>query len=266
MGRQPGKLPKISIVTPTLNQADFLEGTIRSVVGQDYPNLEYIIQDGGSTDGSLNIIKRFAQLYPEVIKWESKKDKGQVDAINKGLKKATGSVLAYLNGDDLYQVGALARVGEYFASYPDTLWLTGRGDVIDEKGKKIYAWVTAYKNLLLKLNFYPFLLAVNYITQPATFLSRRAYLNYGPFTGTKNYVMEYGLWLRLGKIKMPAVIDDYLASFRLTPENISATSFKDLLSLDYQIARKYTNNPVILFCHLVNNLGRVGVVSVMKAK
>src|SRR3990172_9062122 len=148
------KFQKISIVIPSYNKASFIKQTLESIVTQNYPNLEVIIQDGGSTDGSVEIIRKYAQKYPKMISWVSKKDKGQVDAINKGLKKATGEILTFINADDVYEEGAVRTVGEYFYDNPKTLWLAGKGKVINEKGDEISKWVTAYKNFLLHLNSY----------------------------------------------------------------------------------------------------------------
>lgn len=264
MVKKQDNLPRISIVIPSYNKVDYIEATLASIVSQNYPNLEVIIQDGGSTDGSVDIIKQFTEKYPGIFQWVSKKDNGQVDAINTGLKKATGEILTYINADDVYKMEALFLVGESFFKNPQALWLTGYGDIIDGSGKIFSSWVTKYKNFFLNINQYWLLLIVNYITQPATFLSRKAYEKYGPFTGTKNYIMEYELWLKLGKVQMPKVIKKNLASFRLTMDNISATSFKELLFLDYQITKKYTNNLIILVLHHLHNLGRIGLISIFK--
>ncbi len=254
------KLPKISIVIPSYNKVDYIEETLGSIFIQNYPNLEVIIQDGGSTDGTVDIVKKYAKKYPKVISWKSKKDKGQVDAINKGLKKATGDIVAYINADDVYKKGALVNVGKYFSKNPDTLWLAGKGNIIDERGEEISSWVTKYKNLLLKINCYSLLLSVNYLMQPSVFLSKKVYRKYGPFSGTKRFIMEYELWLKLGRFQMPAILGVYLASFRLTMGTISTTQFRKILYRDLQIARKYTKNPLILFLHHLNNLGRMGTV------
>jgi len=258
------RLPKISVVVPSLNKASFIKETLESIVTQNYPNLEIIIQDGGSTDGTIEIIKKYAKKYPDKINWESIKDKGQTDAINRGFKKASGQVMSYINADDLYEYGALKKVGEYFSKNPKTLWLAGRGKIINEKGIDISKWVTTYKNFLLSLNSYFLLLTTNYLMQPSVFIKRHAYLKYGPFKGTRKGVMEYDLWLALGKIQMPKVISETLASFRLTKGNLSAVNFETILSEDYKIARKYTKDPIILFLHWLHNLGRVIILLTSK--
>jgi len=255
-------LPKISIVIPSYNKVKYIEQTLESIIAQNYSDLEVIVQDGGSTDGTIEIIKKCAKRHPDIISWTSEKDKGQADAINKGLKKVTGEVLTFINADDVYEKGALRTVGEYFAKNPKTLWLAGKGKVINEKGEEISKWVTAYKNFLLHLDSYNLLLTVNYLMQPSVFISRQAFEKYGPFVGENGVVMEYELWLKIGRVEVPKVVNDYLSSFRLTTGNISATQFNNVLSSDLQIARKYTKNPLILFFHFLNNLGRIILINI----
>jgi glycosyltransferase involved in cell wall biosynthesis len=113
--------PRITIVTPSFNQSAFLEQTINSVLGQNYPNLEYIIIDGGSTDGSVDIIRRYAD---KLAYWCSESDQGQYDAINKGFAKSTGHIMAWLNADDMYFPWTLKSVAEVVSSFPDVAWLT----------------------------------------------------------------------------------------------------------------------------------------------
>lgn len=257
-------LPKISVVIPSYNKVAYIEATLQSIIVQKYPNLEVIIQDGGSGDGTVEIIKQYAKKYPRIFNWESKKDKGQVDAIGKGFRKATGQILTFINADDIYKDQALIEVGNYYLKNPKILWITGYGDIIDKNGKTRLSWITKYKNILLNMNNYSLLLIVNSITQPATFLAREAFDEFGPFTGTKSYVMEYDLWLKLGRIQMPGVIKKYLASFRLTSNNISSTYFQALLSLDLDITKKFTTSWVILKIHYLHNLARIVLISLMK--
>lgn len=249
--------PKISIVVPSFNKVNYIRETLDSIFIQKYPNLEVIIQDGGSTDGTLEIIKAFAKKYPKEISWESKKDNGQLDAINKGLSRSSGEILTYLNADDVYTKGAFLNVKKAFAENPDALWFAGRGHVIDSKGKEIAQIITAYKNFLLTLNFRFPLLVTNYIMQPSVFLSSKAYKKYGPFGGSDRFVMEYDLWLRLSKVQMPIVINHYLSKFRIEPSTKTKQMSRELLRADLKIVLKYTQNPVIIFLHKLNNLARL---------
>ena len=135
--------------------------------------------------------------------------------------------------------------------------------MINSEGKEISGWVTAYKNLLLKINCYSLLLSINYLVQPSVFLSKRAYRKYGPFSGTKKFIMEYELWLKLGRVSMPRVLDKSLSYFRLSGENISSTSFKNTLEKDFEVVKKFTNNPLILVVHKLHNIGRVITIFLM---
>jgi len=249
-------LPKISIVIPSFNKKQFIKKTIGSIISQNYPNLEVIIQDGASTDGTLEIIKENAQKYPKIIKFESKKDKGQWDAINKGFDKATGEILAFINADDFYEKDAFFEVAKTYQKNPDCLWVAGRGKVVNSAGKEVAKLVTFYKNLLLFLNSRTMLLIVNYLIQPSVFITRKAWQKFGPFIGTDHFVMEYDLWLKISKEKMPLLINKNLSSFRMSGENASSTSFEKLLTKDEDIVQKYTKNPLILFLHKLNNWGR----------
>lgn len=252
--------PKISIVVPSYNKIDFVEQTLKSIFSQKYNNLEVIIQDGGSTDGTLDVIKRFAKRYP--IVWESKKDKGQLDAINKGLKKAKGDILTYINADDCYKPGALKVVANVynFNSYkksPKSLWFVGGGIVVNEKGKEIAKVISWYKKLLLGLNLRSLLLTTNYMVQPSVFFTKEAYKKYGPFVGTSDFVTEYDFWLKLANVSMPVVIKKDISKFRIEPGTKTKRMFKKLLFEDVRIVKKYTDNPLILFLHELHNLGRI---------
>lgn len=249
-------VPKISVIIPSFNKVKYIGKTLDSIVDQKYPDLEVIIQDGASTDGTLDIIKRYAKKYPKIIRWESKKDKGQVDAINKGMRKSSGDILAFLNADDIYEKSALSSVAEAFKSHSDAIWFAGQGKVIDGKGLEIAKPVTWYKNILLSINSRFFVLVTNYLMQPSVFLTRRAYKEYGPFSGTKDFVIEYDLWLRLSSKQMPIIVKKNLSKFRIEPDSITKKRFSDILDQDKKIIEKYTNNYLILFLHELNNFGR----------
>ena len=124
--------PKISIVTPSFNQGEYLERTIKSILGQEYPNLEYIICDGGSTDNSVEIIRKYEDC---LTWWCSEKDNGQTDAINKGMKKATGDICCWINSDDVLLPNALNIVGDYYLNHPDTEFLNGLTVEIDKEDR-----------------------------------------------------------------------------------------------------------------------------------
>ena len=123
--------PKVSIITPSFNQSEYLEQTILSVLNQGYPNLEYIIIDGGSTDGSVKIINKYTD---KLSFWLSETDKGMYDAINKGFKKCTGEIFAWINSDDVYFDNALQVAADIFTQIPEVDWITGRCGYIDPTG------------------------------------------------------------------------------------------------------------------------------------
>ncbi len=142
------KIPLVSIVTPSFNQAQYLEKTIQSVLNQDYPNLEYIVIDGGSTDGSVEIIKKYEN---QITHWVSEPDQGQTDAINKGFEVATGEILAWLNSDDLYYPNAIKDAVDYLVDKPLVSMVYGDCDFIDGFGQvfgKFDARQTNYKRLM----------------------------------------------------------------------------------------------------------------------
>jgi glycosyltransferase involved in cell wall biosynthesis len=258
---QQNKHPLISIIIPSFNKDEYIGDTLTSIIKQNYPKLEVIIQDGGSTDQSVNIIKKFASKY-KYIKWESKKDKGQLDAINKGMKKARGEILAYINADDVYEKNAFNEVSKVFLNNPAILWLVGKGRVINDKGIEIAKPVTQFKNLLLKINKYNLLLVTNYLMQPSVFISRKAYDKYGSFTGVSSFITEYEMWLKIGVKQMPYVCDKYLSSFRLASGSITSSDFKHLLNEDVKVVEKYTKNPILIFMHLLTNIGRLFVIKI----
>ncbi len=241
-------LPRITVITPSLNQRAFIEETIQSVLSQNYPNLEYIVMDGGSTDGTLQILKR----YEGKLRWFSERDRGQSDAINKGMRLATGDVLAFLNSDDTYEPGGLLRVGCYFADHPEAKWLTGRCRTIDCDSAEIRKMVTYYKNLWLSAPRYSVLLVLNYISQPATFWRREVMEKIGGFDESLRYSMDYDYWLRVGREFKLAVIEDYLASFRLHPESKAGSSVHAQFEVSFLIAQRYLPSQLMTRLHAIH--------------
>lgn len=240
---------RISIITPSYNQTSFIERTIQSVLSQNYPDLEYIIMDGGSTDGTVEILKR----YSDQIIWKSEKDNGQSTAINKGLKIATGEIVAYLNSDDTYTPETLEKVADFFKKTPNSKWVYGQCRIIDEKDKEIRKSITWYKNWLLKKYSYPKLLAENFISQPATFWRRELLTEIGYFNEEEHFCMDYEYWLRLGQKYAPGVILKYLANFRYHSNSKSGGVNKKQFQDELRIAKKFAQkNHLSIFLHSIN--------------
>jgi glycosyltransferase involved in cell wall biosynthesis len=245
------KLPKISIITPSFNQGPFIERTILSVLGQEYPSLEYIVMDGGSLDGTIEILRK----YEGRLKWISQKDEGQADAINKGLRMATGDVIAYLNSDDVYQPGTLKKVADHFLAYPETLWLTGQCRIIDEQDREIRQPITAYKNFLLRHYSYSLLLVTNPISQPATFWRRQVMDELGVFDKNEHFVMDYDYWLRIGKKYPPTILDDCLASFRVYTTSKTSSSYLRSFREELAVAKRHSGSSLLNALHWLSYLG-----------
>lgn len=254
MIREKSNLPKISIVMPCFNTVDYIERSIRSVVEQDYSNIELFIKDGGSIDGTLDIIKFYAKKYPEIIRWVSGRDRGQADAINFGMNKVQGDILTYLNADDVYKKGVFKEVAKYFIENPGVMWVYGKADIIDMDDKKMRGWVTAYKNFWLKNYSYTTLLILNYISQMACFWRREAANQIGEFDIKQHYVMDYDYWLRLGEKFKAGVINKYLGSFRIVPTTKSSRGFVQQFKDEFEVAKKHTKSKIILLLHQMHYL------------
>jgi len=239
----------ITIITPSLNQAAFIERTIESVLGQKGRfHLEYLVIDGGSMDGTTDILTR----YGDKIKWISEKDSGQSDALRKGIAMASGGIIGWLNSDDLYLPDTLLKVSDYFNTHPECQWLYGRCRIIDENDREIRKWITSYKNLMMRRFGYRKLLIENYISQPAVFIKRDFLTGTGIMDASLHYTMDYDLWLRLGKAAKPAVINDYLACFRMHRQSKSATNYRRQFREEYETHKKYHRGKILLFLHRLN--------------
>ena len=200
---------KVSVVTPSFNQARFIERTLDSVRHQVGAEVEHLVFDGGSGDGTVDILGRCG---PGVA-WTSARDDGQADAVNQGFRAATGDVIGWLNSDDVYRPGAIARVVEYFAGHPDVDVVYGKADLIDADDHALGSYPTEPWNLER-------LKDVCYICQPALFMRREVVRRHGALDGRLHYCMDYEYWLRLGRAGVRfAYLPETLAASRMYETN-----------------------------------------------
>lgn len=207
-------LPTITIVTPSYNQAQYLEQTICSVLSQRYPGLGYVLMDGGSTDGSLSIIGKYSARFAH---WQSGQDGGQAAAIADGFNRHGGEILGWVNSDDYLLPGALRRVGRVFAQNAAVDWIVCGGIVVDESGRrirKLYAMSQDFRSLLGGGQFF---------MQMSTFWRRSAYARIGGLDPSLKFCFDYDLFLRLAQKQRPVLLDAIAAAFRLHRESKSAT-------------------------------------------
>jgi len=199
------ELPLVSIITPSFNQVRFLEQTIQSVLGQDYPHLEYLLVDGASTDGSVEVIKKYADRFAW---WVSEPDTGQAEAINKGLRRAKGEIVAWLNSDDIYLPGAIGKAVAVFEQNPGVGLVFGDVLAIDADGQTTNR--LRYDDWSL-----PDLMAFRVIGQPSVFMRCSVLEQAGYLDLTYHYLLDHHLWLRMAQ----------LAELLHLPETLSAARF-----------------------------------------
>jgi len=256
---------KISIITTNFNTDKYLEQTIKSILNQkgDF-DLEYIITDGGSKDNSLDIIKKYDKEIKESkygshieFKYVSEKDRGQSDGINKGLRMATGDIVAFLNADDLYTEGTFKKVIKYFKENPDCMWLTGYCKIIDEDGKEIRKYITNYKNNQLNRINLERLLIEDSISQPATFWRRELHNEFGYIDENLHFAMDYDLFAKFATKYDVSLLKEYLAEFRFTSDTKTGSSIDRTLAESKLVAQRYTDNKWVLFRQWLSNLKRI---------
>jgi glycosyltransferase involved in cell wall biosynthesis len=183
-------LPPVSIITPSYNQAAFLEQTICSILGQSYPRIEYMLVDGGSSDGSVEIIQRYAH---RLAWWVSERDSGQAEAINKGLRRASGEIVAWLNSDDLYLPGAVAQAVAAFQADPSLGLVYGDAITIDAHGKPLGRFAFGDWSLLDLAGF-------RIICQPAVFMRRSVLERAGYLEPSFHFMLDHHLWIRMARL------------------------------------------------------------------
>lgn len=206
-----GEWPRLSIITPSYNQGQFLEATIRSVLLQGYPNLEYIIIDGGSSDRSVEIIKKYEKYLSY---WHSQTDRGQADAINQGLERSCGEILGWINSDDVYVKGAFLKIVKAFHAYPDYIVVHGNRILINEMGE-VTGWMALPP-------FDPKKLVYN-VCSETSFWKRSAMAKVGLLNASLQFALDLEFFSRLYKQGKFLKINDYLGYFRYHSTNKSTT-------------------------------------------
>ena len=198
--------PLVSIVTPSYNQVRYLESTIRSVLAQDYPSIEYLIIDGGSTDGSQDLIQQYAD---QLAYWVSAPDKGQTDAINKGFSKAKGEIFAWINSDDTYEPQAVSEAVAFLLAHPDVGMVYGDANFIDTRGQVIGRFPAAQTDYRKLRRGYV------HIPQQTAFWRASLWDRVGPLDPSFFFAMDYDLWVRLARISELRYHPRVWANFRL---------------------------------------------------
>lgn len=223
-------LPKISVVTPTFNQGKYIEATLRSVHEQGYPNLEHIVIDGGSTDGTVDVIRRFDD---QIAFWSSEPDDGQTDALIKGFSKATGDIFCWLNSDDLFVPTTLMEVAAFFDSHDEARFVYGDSQWVDVDGhfikpKREHRW-----NEFVWLNDH------NFIPQPSTFWRAEIYREVGGLDISFDLAMDADLWIRFAKVTAPIHVPRLWSSMRFYAEQKNTRMRKQSLEEMGRIRARY---------------------------
>lgn len=239
---------KITVITVCRNAESYIGQTIASVVSQDYDDLEYVIVDGASTDATLDVVKRYSR-GDRRIKWISEPDSGISDAMNKGIELATGDVIAHLHADDYYPDDTiLSSVVAIFMHNPGALWGTGGVSFTDTCGVET-ARYPARKYSFNKL------VRGNCIFHPATFVRREAFIKVGMFDISLKYSMDYDMWLRLGTLQNPVLVDRVLACYRVHNKSTSFLHTDEAFAEELSVRKRYLGEKSLRYkFHYLNYL------------
>lgn len=218
--------PKFTVVTPTLNQGKYIEKTIDSVLSQGDPNLEFIIIDGGSTDGTVEIIKKYER---HLAYWVSEKDRGQSHAINKGLAASTGEYLTWLNSDDWYLPGAIHTMRELFEANPQAGMVVGAGRTVTALGEEVRFFAPPSEITVDTL--YNWMRGGNFL-QPSSAFRRSAWNAVGQLNENIHIAMDLDLWLAMAKAGIKFAVTSRLLSEALSHPSAKTTAFRELMQLD----------------------------------
>ncbi len=228
----------ISVITPTFNQAEFIPQTFESVLTQQSPhyNLEYIVYDGGSTDGTKEIAEQYAPLFAKAnisFQYTREKDSGQSDAINKGWKEATGDILTYLNSDDYYETGTLEKVASFFKEHPQQLWAYGGFRYVNRYGWEYATVQPEYFSYEKLLDYCP-------IGQPSCFFRKELLSKVGMLNQKLHLAMDYDLWLRFARKAPAGILYGVLSNMRYYAAAKSGAKSKEHLDEAFALASSYT--------------------------
>jgi glycosyltransferase involved in cell wall biosynthesis len=223
---QDGAYPKFTVVTPTFNQGQFIEKTIDSVLTQGYPNLEFIIIDGGSKDNTVEIIKKYEH---HLAYWVSEPDRGQSHAINKGMAKANGNYLTWLNSDDWYTPDALLTLAQTFQAHPDAEMVVGAGRFVDELGHTIHD-VPAPSEITLN-SLFSWFEGGNFM-QPSGAFSKKAWDAVGQIDENIHIALDVDLWLRIAKAGFKFATTNELLSINVSHPSAKTTAYVTQMDMD----------------------------------
>jgi glycosyltransferase involved in cell wall biosynthesis len=222
---------KVSVITVCYNAQAHIAQTIESVLGQDHQDLEYIVVDGNSTDGTVDIIRKYAG--DPRLQWRSEPDAGIADAMNKGVALASGEVVAHLNADDYYaHPRVISRVAEYFRRNPATLWLTGGFDFVSADGVFL-------RSIRVRRYSSRRLVRGNIILHPATFIRYDAFSKAGGFDASLHYCMDYDLFLRLDELAPPCLLDEQLSCFRVHSSSRTIMESEQSYAEEFQVRSRF---------------------------
>lgn len=251
-----------SIIVPTLNSEKYLDETLNSILGQKGPDIECIVVDGGSTDSTPEIVKK----YSPYIRFLRSQPLGEPDAINKGFEASSGEVLAYIDSDDVYLPGAFEAA---YSCFKDKYrWCYGKGLIIDSKGYVIRKSITKFKEMFQRKFNWKTLLVLDYIVQPTVFISKNFWKEVGTFRTDYKFSFEYDYWLRLATIEDPGFMNRYIAAWRHHSGSISvqapyaearqAVSIGDKYSssLSKKLLRRLINYPVPVIYSVLGTVGK----------
>jgi glycosyltransferase involved in cell wall biosynthesis len=209
--------PTVSVITPSLNQGRYISSTIRSVLSQDFPRLEYLVVDAASTDNTLDVLKQYEAQFPGIMRYVSEKDRGQANALNKGVAHTHGRIIGWLNSDDTYEPGAVAAAVDFFQQHPDVDLLYGDANFVDANDQFITRCAHVEPFDWHRLVHY-----TDFIVQPAAFFTRAAFEAVGGADESLHFALDYDLFLKMAAKFKVAYLPRVLANYKWCGQNKSA--------------------------------------------